>query len=115
MVPTVLEFCVFTGQDTSHVSDLRKGIYRNDGTKVNPNTTQIVKRWYSVAESALASKAFSENSVGCIFGLKSAHGWQETPQQLEVLNTIQQETPQQIAERFRDAQKPERITESENV
>lgn len=107
LIPTILEFSVFVNIDNSHLTDVRNGFYRGNGSKANPENTRIVKSWFNVCESALASKAFSENGIGAIFGLKSAHGWVEGKQQIEIVNNLgAQLTPQQIAEKYADIVKP---------
>ena len=107
LVPTILEFCVFVNIDNSNLGDIKNGVYRGNGSKANPDHTRTVKKWYSVCESALASKAFTENSIGAIFGLKAAHNWQESKQQLEIINAAgSQATPEQIAERYKDTARP---------
>lgn len=106
IVPTVLSFSVFVGIDNSFLYEVNKGIYRN-GSKVNPDNTRTVKKWYSVCESALADKAFNENSIGSIFGLKANYQWTETAPQTALPDSTPQATPEQIAERYRDAKKPE--------
>lgn len=112
--PTVLEYTCFVNVSNQHISDIKHGLYMGNGSKVNPDHTEIVKRWYSVCESGLASKAIESNGIGAIFVLKSRYQWQESPQQVEVINTNQNSTPQQIAERFRNAEKPRLLAENDN-
>lgn len=110
LVPTIQEFCVFVGISNSNLTDVKNGVYRSNGSKANPESTQTVKKWFEVCESALISKAYTENSIGAIFGLKAAHGWQEAKQQLEIITTgSQQATPEQIAEKYADIEKPRLI------
>lgn len=107
LVPTIQEFCVFVGISNSNLTDVKNGVYRSNGSKANPESTQTVKKWFEVCESALISKAYTENSIGAIFGLKAAHGWQEAKQQLEIITTgSQQATPEQIAQKYADLEKP---------
>ena len=59
------------------------------------------------------SRAANESSIGSIFVSKALYGYSDAPvQQLEIIDNRQNETPQQIAERFRNAEKPQMLTES---
>lgn len=99
--PTILQFSVLADIDNTTLSDIKSGIYRTDGTRVNQTTSQIVKKWYSVCESALLGKAIDESSIGGMFALKACYGYRdnvivtETPQQFAI------ETPEQIAARHK--------------
>lgn len=115
IIPTVLQFCVLCDLPRDFITDLKNGVYRTDGYKVKPETTQTVKKWFDTCESMTLSRAGNESSIGSIFLAKSVYGYSDTPvQQLEIIDNRQNETPQQIAERFREARKPDMITESEN-
>lgn len=116
--PTILQFCTeFVNIDNTHLTDVKQGTYRHDGYKVKPESTQIVKKWFSVCESRLASRTLETNSIGSMFVLKSKYGWQEAKQQIEIVNgSGTQATPEQIAEKYADIAKPRLIdAESETV
>lgn len=106
IVPTVLSFSVFVGISNTYLTEVSSGTYRN-GSKVKPENTATVKKWYAVCESALADKAFNDNGIGAIFGLKANYQWTETAPQIVQAEQLTQSTPEQIAERYRDAKKPE--------
>lgn len=108
ITPKILTFCAVTGLDNSRLTDLRNGIYRNDGSKVNNNTNQIVKKWYNTCEAGLFEKAVEENGIGSIFGLKAGYGWQESNTVRIETASEQHETPEQIAARHSNAQLPEK-------
>lgn len=115
IIPTVLQFCVLCDLPREFITDLKNGIYRTDGYKVKPETTQIVKNWFNTCESMTLSRAANESSIGSIFVSKAVYGYSDAPvQQLEIIDNRQSETPQQIAERFRNAEKPSLLTESES-
>lgn len=114
--PTILQFCTeFVCINPSNVSDIKQGIYNGRGEKVKPEKQEIVKKWYAICESRLASRVIETNGIGSMFVLKARYNWQESAQQVEVINTNQTSTPQQIAERFRNAEKPQLLTETETV
>lgn len=116
IIPTVLQFCILCNIPREHVTDLKQGIYRQDGYKVKPETVQIVKKWFNTCESMTLSRAGNESSIGSIFLSKAVYGYSDAPvQQLEIIDNRQNETPQQIAERFRNAEKPSLIAEPESV
>lgn len=106
IVPTVLSFSVFVGISNTYLTEVASGIYRN-GSKVNSENTVTVKKWYAVCESALADKAFNDNGIGAIFGLKANYQWTETAPQIVQAEQLTQSTPEQIAERYKDAKRPE--------
>lgn len=106
IVPTVLSFSVFVGISNTYLTEVSSGTYRN-GSKVKHENTATVKKWYAVCESALADKAFNDNGIGAIFGLKANYQWTETAPQIVQAEQLTQSTPEQIAERYRDAKKPE--------
>lgn len=115
ILPTVLQFCVLCDLPRDMITDLKQGIYRHDGSKVNTRTCQIVKNWFNTCESMTLSRAANESSIGSIFVSKALYGYSDTPvQQLEIIDNRQSETPQQIAERFRNAEKPSLLTESDD-
>lgn len=106
IVPTVLSFSVFVGISNTYLTEVVSGTYRN-GSRVNSKNTETVKKWYAVCESALADKAFNDNGIGAIFGLKANYQWTETAPQIVQAEQLTQSTPEQIAERYKDAKRPE--------
>ena len=109
ITPKILTFCSVVGIDNSTLTDLKNGIYRVDGSRVNPATCQIVKKWYTTCESGLFEKAVEENAIGSIFGLKAGYGWQEANTVNIVTNgQDQHESAEQIAARHAQAQLPEK-------
>lgn len=106
IVPTILSFSCFVHISNAFLSDIKNGIHK-DGSKVKPETTQTVKKWYQVCESALADKAFNDNGIGAIFGLKANYAWRELAPENPQLDIIQQSTPEEISARYSDAKKPE--------
>lgn len=113
--PTILQFCTeFVDIDNKHLTDVKQGTYRHDGSKVNPDSTRIVKKWFDTCESRLASRTLETNSIGSMFVLKSKYGWQEAKQQIEIVNgSGTQATPEQIAEKYADVAKP-RLVDAES-
>lgn len=104
--PTIQNFCVMTSISNSLLSEILTGNYR-DGSKVKTETCETVKKWYQTVESALASKAIDTNGIGSIFALKSNFSWRETAPEPPSAETLTQSTPEQIAERYKDAKRPE--------
>lgn len=107
IVPTVLSFCVFVNISHGVISDFKNGVHHVDKAKANEKTRATVLKWYTLAESSLADKAFNENGIGAIFGLKAAHGWSDQPQEMRLTIEQQSATPEQIAARYSEAAKPE--------
>ena len=107
IVPSIIQFSVFVNVDNGTLSDIKSGVYRDNGSKVNPINCQTVKKWYATCESMLLSKATNENSIGSIFALKSNFGYVEKGNELPTQETLTQSTPEQIAERYKDAKLPE--------
>lgn len=105
--PTVLQFCSMVMIDNSHLSDIRAGFYRGNGSRVNPEHTQIVKKWFDICENGLSSKTINEGSIGSMFILKSKYHYVEASPEPPTTEQLTQSTPEQIAERYRDAKKPE--------
>lgn len=108
-VPTMLQFSVLVNVSNSNLTDVKNGIYRSNGSKVNSANTQKVKKWYDVCESALLGKAIGESSIGSIFALKAVFGYKE--QQSIMIENQQQlahETPEQIAAKYSDIERPEK-------
>lgn len=103
---TLQNFCIMTGISNDTLSQILSGNYK-DGSKVNPETFRTVKKWKDTAESALIDNGMSGNPVFSIFALKAGHGWRETTPEPPTTELTATATPEQIAERYRDAKKPE--------
>ena len=107
IVPNLIQFSTLCHFDNSLLTQLKSGQYK-DGSRVKPETFQTVKKWYSVCESMLLSKATNESSIGSIFALKANYGYRDNDQpQLIQIQTGTQATPEQIAEKYKDIEKPE--------
>ena len=105
--PTVLQFTsMLCHIDNRNISDVKNGVYRN-GRKVNSDSSRTVQKWYQTCESALYNRAIECNSIGAIFGLKSAHGWKEATTLTIENQQIPHETPEQIAAKYADIERPE--------
>lgn len=117
ITPSIIQFCVLTGISRETISDINQGKYRADGSRVKPETYHTVKNWYNTCESMLLSKAANESSIGSIFALKANYGYRDNVQQVEVITQDQQQaTPEQIAQKYADIEKPRLIdAESESV
>ena len=108
--PSILGFSVFCHIDNTNLTDIKNGVYRTDGSKVNPKTSQLVRKWYTVCESGLYGKVASENSIGAIFLLKAGFNYSDTQTiNINTNNDLQHETAEQIAARHSGAQLPEKI------
>ena len=105
IVPTVLSFACFVHVSNTFLSEVKTGTYRK-GVKVNSESTETVKNWYQVCESSLADKAFNDNGIGAIFGLKANYAWTETAPTQVIPESAAQSTPEQIQQRYKDVEKP---------
>lgn len=106
--PTIQAFCTMTGISNSALSEVLSGTYTTTGNKVNAVSCETVRKWKATCEAALVGKAYDDSSIGAIFGLKAAHGWtDQQTQKLEIVSGTAQATPEQIAERYSAAEKPE--------
>ena len=106
--PTIIQFSTLANVNSEMLGDIKQGIYRQNGVKVNPLTCQLVRKWYDFCESSMLGKAINESSIGSMFALKSVYGYRDNDQRIEVTTTAEQnQTPEQIAERYKDAKKPE--------
>ena len=105
IVPTVLAFCTFVRVNNAYMSEVRNGLYSN-GSRPNSTNTETVKKWYSVCESALADKAFNDNGIGAIFGLKANYFWNDQLKPIETAEQLTQSSPEQIQQRYASAEKP---------
>lgn len=107
-VPTIVQFSVLVNIDNAHITDLRNGVYRANGSRVSPEKSQTVKKWYDVCESALLGKAINESSIGSIFALKSSFGYRDNQTiTIEQGQQIPHETAEQIAAKYADIERPE--------
>ena len=98
--PTVLAFSVLTGIDYDNLTDIKNGIYRGNGTKVNINNSRIVKKWFKTCESSLVNKTVDESSIGSMFLLKSVYQYSEN-NTVTVINTIDNnQDPLTIQEKY---------------
>lgn len=103
---TLQNFCIMTGISNDTLTQILSGNYK-DGSKVNSDTFRTVKKWKDTAETALIDSGMSGNPVFSIFALKAGHGWRETAPEPPTAETLTQSTPEQIAERYKDAKRPE--------
>lgn len=78
--PTLYSFSSFVHISDSNIWDINKGIYRRDGSKVNNDTQQTVRKWYNTCKAATLSRAIDDNSIGAIFAAKAAYGMSDQPQ-----------------------------------
>lgn len=109
LCPTVIQFCVLVNINNTNITDVKNGVYRNNGSKVNPTSSQIVKKWYQVCESATVGKALNESSVGAMFIAKAVYNYNDqAPQQIQLTTAATLESPEQIAARHASAQLPEK-------
>lgn len=107
--PTVKQFAVFTGIDSSNLGDIKSGVYRTDGAKVSPEKTHFVKKWYDASESALLNRAVDSNSIGSIFALKALYQYSDAQTiRVESASQEQHDSAEQIAQRHSAAELPEK-------
>lgn len=108
--PTILQFTsTLCHIDNGNITDIKNGVYRSNGSKVNPVNTQTVTKWFNTCESALYGRAIECNSIGAIFGLKAAHGWRDNQTiTIEQAAALPHETPEQIAAKYADVERPEK-------
>lgn len=106
----LLEFCTqLVNISNSHLTDVKNGIYRTDGTKVNASHSQIVKKWYEESENSIQSNLLTQHAVPMMFLLKSKFGYRENdnipllPAQSE---SIEDSTA--ISARYKDFQIPKK-------
>lgn len=107
--PTVTQFAMFTGINSSNLTDIKNGVYRTDGAKVSHSKTQIVKKWYATSESALLNRAVDSNSIGSIFALKALYQYSDAQTiRVESASQEQHDSAEQIAQRHSAAELPEK-------
>ena len=99
--PTILQFSVLCDIDNTNLSDIKNGVYRMDGSKVNPATTQTVRKWYQSCESALLGKAVEESSIGSMFALKACFAYRDNVIVTESPQLLTVDSPETIAERHK--------------
>ena len=91
----------------AYLNELKNGIYR-DGSKVNKNTTETVKKWFDVCEKDLLSKAIETNGIGSIFALKANYKYRDSDVPvLQVTTKQESSTPQELADKYGSVEKPE--------
>ena len=102
-------FCTLVHIDSKNISDIKDGVYRKDGTKVNINSQHIIKRWYNVVESALMGNTFDSNSVGSLFGLKALFGYSDTSNVVITSQIESNQDPKAIAEKYKSVSLPDKL------
>lgn len=106
IVPNIIQFTVLCNFDNTKLTEIKNGIYR-DGSRVNPDTCKTVKKWYSVCESMLLSKATNESSIGSIFALKSNYGYRDNDiPTIQVTTKQENSTPEQLSAKYGSIEKP---------
>lgn len=107
IIPSVLQFSVLCDIDNAILGDIKNGVYRANGSKVNPANSQTVKKWFSTCESFLLTKATNESSIGSIFALKANYNYNDNLQKIEIVNSANSaDTPAQIMEKYKDIEPP---------
>lgn len=107
--PTIVQFASFIKVDNSNFTDVKNGVYRSNGSRVNPENTQTVKRWFSSCESAILSKAIDTNGIGAIFALKASYQYKDNQTvTIESGSVLPHESAEQIAARHAAASLPEK-------
>ena len=115
IVPSIIQFCVLCRIDRGTISDINKGVYRDNGAKVKQETCHTIQKWYETCESMLLSKASNESSIGSIFALKANYQYRDNePIQVLQVTAENKVSPEQIAERYKDIEKPNMIELSDN-
>ena len=95
--PTLLNFGLLTGITTETFRTWKNGEVR--GGVTSPHSVSV-KKWLEECESSLLDGATENNSIGCIFALKSNYGYTEQPQRIEVVNgQVASQTVEEIAAR----------------
>ena len=105
--PTIIQFACLVNTSNAYLNELKNGIYR-DGSKVNKNTTETVKKWFDVCEKDLLSKAIETNGIGSIFALKANYKYRDSDVPvLQVTTKQESSTPQELADKYGSVEKPE--------
>ena len=103
MCPSLLGFSSMIGLSKDSINDWISG-----RTHKSSEHCQTAKRWKSVCEFGLESRAVMSNSIGSIFALKANYQWREAaPDSSDQMITTVQRTPEQIQAKYQDAQRPE--------
>ena len=104
MCPSLLGYCSMSGISKDSVND-----WINGRTHKSSAHSQTAKRWKTVCETGLEQRAVMQNSIGSIFALKAAHGWKENDfvNADQMIASEPRQTPEQIAERHKNAKRPE--------
>ena len=69
---------------------------------------KAIKDFKAECESALEDRTIQSNSIGSIFALKSSYQWREAaPVQTEESYITATQSPEQIAERYKNAERPQ--------
>lgn len=103
-IPTILNFGLFTGIDSSTFDSWKNGRMRgnisdNEGIATSEHSNSY-KKWLKECESAAYDSALTGNP-GAMFILKANYGYTEQPQKIEIIGNDQpQATPEQIAARY---------------
>lgn len=104
----ILEFCTqLVNISNSHITDIKNGYYRTSGCKVNPNTTQIIKKWYEESENSIQSSLMTSHSIPMMFLLKSKFGYRENDS-IQLIHTDANSMPDvmEIQNRYGNIEKP---------
>lgn len=104
--PSLQNFSLLTGISNDYLTEVMSGQY-NNGSRVNPENTRIVKKWFEHSRAATTGKAEDENSIGAMYIAKAVFGLRENDPQVVTQQIQQTQTPEQIAERYKDVKKPE--------
>ena len=110
IIPSVINFTSTVLRiDNTLITDIKNGNYRSDGSNVNKLTIQLVKNWFDICESAYVQSVSNNNSVGCMFLLKSLYKYSDNnPIQVEIARIEDHDTPEQMAARHKTAFIPEK-------
>ena len=114
IVPSIIQFVALCHIDRTSLTEIKSGIYR-DGSRVKQSTSDTVQKWFDTCESMLLSKASNESSIGSIFALKANYQYRDNePIQVLQVTAENKASPEQIAERYKDIEKPNMIELSDN-
>lgn len=109
--PNVLQFTsTLVHISNSNITDVKNGIRRKDNSTVNPDSQQIIQKWYDITKSGYETSASARNSIGDIFILKAIYGLRDsdTVQQV-IVSHDEHKTAEQIQEKYQNVEKPELI------
>lgn len=74
-IASINNFSILIHIDYNQFYDLKTGMYK-DGSKVNNNTSRIIKRWITICNNELIEEITHKNSIGSMF-LAKVHGFRE--------------------------------------